>query len=715
MPEADIHKDITGSQAELKNMATETITKAGWSQQQAFAGNEKVLIAEPLWRTLESQLDLLLPADMRRIHRAALSPEEQEEYAAWEDQMATTGLIADTITPAETGKPSIGKALSRASLIHLDVDALDEEAVTGTAEAEQASSTTEGAGKGVPEERPVKKDSFNRRCWKGLTMFNTFWIPEYFIIHCGRMKRADVRQAWREKVSLNIIMLWMCGSLMFFVIGLGLILCPKANVYSSDEVKARNNFDSRDLWMSWNGYVYDMSYFYHTTGPNNDLDLESTYFQFSGQDVSKYFPRYNPADGTWPAECSSSVSRRALERRQNSDEINAQCSINKLIPGYCHDTTTVANKIKYQQVPIRTIGPLAFVLSQVQTHNTDNDAWMIVNDRIYDITAILNAPEAMFGPATMSIFENYKGRDASVWAGSLRLAIPCLEKGFFMGVVDRRNAMQCAVSVWITYAVAGVLVSIMVVRFLAALQLSSKRIPEDLDKYTICMVPCYTEGEESLRKTIDSLALLSYTDDRKLLFVVADGMIRGSGNDRSTPEIVLSILGVEMNDVEEMHPALDYVAIGEGSKQHNKARIYSGFYSIQARSIPFIVVVKCGTDAETTRPGNRGKRDSQMILLKFLNKVHMRTSMTPMELEVYRQIQVNIGVDPWAYEFILMVDADTVVMGDSLNRLVSCMMHDTQVMGICGETRIANEKSTFITMMQVGISAEFVLARQVGF
>lgn len=489
--------------------------------------------------------------------------------------------------------------------------------------------------------------------------------------------------------------------MLFFVVGLGLILCPRANVYSADEVKARNNFDKRDLWMSWNGMVYDMSYFYHTTGPNNDLDLEATYFQFSGMDVSKYFPRYNPADGTMPAECTAAPSRKALEKRQNSDTVNAQCAISKLIPGYCHDTTTVANKIKYQQLPIKTVGPLAFQLSQVQTHNTDKDAWMIINDRIYDITMIINSDQTMFGPATMAIFENYKGRDASAWAPSLKLAMPCLEKAFFMGVVDRRNQMQCAVSVWITYGVSGVLVAIMIVRFLAALQLSSKRMPEDLDKYTICMVPCYTEGEESLRKTFDSLALLNYVDDHKLLFIVADGMIRGSGNDRSTPEIVLSILGIEMNEVEDEHPALDYIAIGEGSKQHNKGRVYSGFYSIQARQVPFVVVVKVGTEIETSRPGNRGKRDSQMILLRFLNKVHMRTSMTPLELEIYRQIQVNVGVDPWAYEFILMVDADTVVMGDSLNRLVSCMMHDTQVMGICGETRIANEKSTFITMMQV--------------
>jgi len=80
---------------------------------------------------------------------------------------------------------------------------------------------------------------------------------------------------------------------------------------------------------------------------------------------------------------------------------------------------------------------------------------------------------------------------------------------------------------------------------LAALQLTSKRTPELLDKFVICQVPCYTEGEESLRRTIDSLAALKYDDKRKLLFLICDGNIVGSGNDRPTPRIALYILGVD--------------------------------------------------------------------------------------------------------------------------------------------------------------------------
>ena len=70
---------------------------------------------------------------------------------------------------------------------------------------------------------------------------------------------------------------------------------------------------------------------------------------------------------------------------------------------------------------------------------------------------------------------------------------------------------------------------------LAALQLGSKRQPELQDKFVICQVPFYTEGDDSLRRIIDSLAALNYDDKRKLIFIFCDGNIIANGNDTTTP------------------------------------------------------------------------------------------------------------------------------------------------------------------------------------
>lgn len=192
---------------------------------------------------------------------------------------------------------------------------------------------------------------------------------------------------------------------------------------------------------------------------------------------------------------------------------------------------------------------------------------------------------------------------------------------------------------------------------LAALQLTSKRQPEMLDKFIICQIPCYTEGEDSLRRTIDSLAALKYDDKRKLLFIICDGNIIGGGNDRPTPRIVLDLLGVD--------PKLDpepllFKSVGEGAKQLNYGKVYSGLYEFEGHVVPYVVVVKVGKPTERSKPGNRGKRDSQVLVMHYLNRVHFDAPMSPLELEIYHQMRNVIGIDPAFYEYIFTVDADTV-------------------------------------------------------
>lgn len=176
-------------------------------------------------------------------------------------------------------------------------------------------------------------------------------------------------------------------------------------------------------------------------------------------------------------------------------------------------------------------------------------------------------------------------------------------------------------------------------------------------------------------------------------------MIIGSGNDKPTPQIVLEILGVDVS--KDTTLAYSFNSLGEGDKQHNMGKVYSGLYHVQGHSVPYIMISKVGKPSERSRPGNRGKRDTQMLLMRFLSRVHFNQDMNPLELEIYHHIQNVIGVNPSFYEYIFMVDADTEVLPDSLNRMVSTMIHDSKIMGLCGETLLSNEKDSWITMIQV--------------
>lgn len=49
----------------------------------------------------------------------------------------------------------------------------------------------------------------------------------------------------------------------------------------------------------------------------------------------------------------------------------------------------------------------------------------------------------------------------------------------------------------------------------------------------------------------------------------------------------------------------------------------------------------------------------------------------------------------------MQVDADTMCYPESLGYLVRSMQNDNMIMGVCGETRIANKRQSWVTMIQV--------------
>ncbi|KAL9608608.1 MAG: hypothetical protein Q9167_006569 [Letrouitia subvulpina] len=229
--------------------------------------------------------------------------------------------------------------------------------------------------------------------------------------------------------------------------------------------------------------------------------------------------------------------------------------------------------------------------------------------------------------------------------------------------------------------------------------------------HAICLVTAYSEGEEGLRTTLDSIATTEYPNSHKTILVVCDGMIKGQGEELTTPEIALGMMRDHAILPDEVQ-AFSYVAVASGSKRHNMAKVYSGFYDYGENSaiplnrqqrVPMMVVVKCGTPDEATarKPGNRGKRDSQIVLMSFLQKVMFDERMTELEFEMFNGLWRVTGISPDFYEIVLMVDADTKVFPDSISHMISAMVKDPEIMGLCGETKIANKRKSWVSMIQV--------------
>jgi chitin synthase len=229
--------------------------------------------------------------------------------------------------------------------------------------------------------------------------------------------------------------------------------------------------------------------------------------------------------------------------------------------------------------------------------------------------------------------------------------------------------------------------------------------------HTLCLVTTYSEGEEGIRTTLDSIAMTDYPNSHKTILVICDGVVKGKGELMTTPDVCLSMMKDTQIPLDEVQP-YSYVAVASGSKRHNMAKVYSGFYDYGAKSaipldkqqrVPMMVIVKCGTPDEElkAKPGNRGKRDSQIILMSFLQKVMFDERMTELEYEMFNGLWKITGISPDFFETVLCVDADTKIFPDSLTHMISCMVKDPEVMGLCGETKIANKRDSWVTAIQV--------------
>ncbi|KAF5097268.1 hypothetical protein DV451_003900 [Geotrichum candidum] len=572
-------------------------------------------------------------------------------------------------------------------------------------------------GEGDEDQVDIIKITRARRTWMFIVWLLTWWIPDFFIKFLGKMPRKDIRVAWREKLAINILIWLSCAAVILFLVGFPILICPTQNVLTPEEITGysfNNNPDK--TYGAIRGYVFDLTKF--APGHYPSIVPTKSILDYGGGDMTNLFPIQLSAvcEGTNGSIDSALVYGSAV----NYTDTNAQYHdfrsfLNDSRPDWYLEQMMFL-KSNYKK------SYMGYTRKHIKALVSDKKRSVAsINGYLYDVTSYLagdisvrvqagkeapsNVNRQFMDSGLMSLFQSFNGQDITSRFKSLSMdndvrnrMTRCLDNVFMIGKVDTRDSVRCMFARYFLLAISIFLVAIMLFKFIAALQFGKKSYPEDLDNFVMLQVPAYTEDEESLRRAIDSLARTKYDDKRKLLIVICDGMIVGAGNDRPTPRIVLDILG-SSRDVNP--PALSVEGLGEGQQQHNMGKVYSGLYEVQGHIVPYIVLVKVGKPTEINKPGNRGKRDSQMLLMRFLNRVHYNLPMSPMELELYHQIQNVIGVNPAYYEYLLQVDADTMVSQECASQMVSAMNNNNKVQALCGETGLSNARASIITMMQV--------------
>lgn len=693
------------------------VMERGWSNGEVIVGSERVWMMESSWWEAEQMLDLKPAQDMMGM---GMGMEAQSPYATQHMQAPYYGnesrspsiMMHQETVPLSAINPS-AKAFGN--------DTSQQNLLSNYEQANfEAKLDPEIGSKRVVTENTIDP---SRKAWVAFVWALTFWIPSFVLRYVGRMKRPDVRLAWREKFVLCFFIFLLNAIIIFYIAFFGRIVCPRYDkAYTLKDVSYHQG--DNDYWAAIHGKVYDFSEFWRIDHSDTNSPANQELMQpFAGKDLSVLFP-----PPIWLAcpglkDGTGKDLDRTIEIRLNdtAHDFDTGFAMHKSGPFYQPvQSSQLYNPRWYPDRFVPKLkeywkGDVVWDPKLIKKTGMEiGKPWAIYNKNVYDLTDYMYTLKLGKGDTRLTIlnndivdiFKNNPGKDVTALIdekfkdkeNTKKRNMNCINNLFFIGIADFRKEARCQFNSYLLPIFAGIMCAIILTKFLAALQLGSKRRPAMQDKFVICQVPAYTEGEDQLRKALDSLTALSYDNKRKLLFVVCDGMIVGGGNERPTPQIVLDILGV---DPKIDPPALPFLSVGEGSNKLNYGKVYSGLYEYEGCVVPYIVVVKVGKPSEISKPGNRGKRDSQILLLRFLNRVHDRSAMCPLELEMFHQINNIIGVNPELYEYLLMVDADTTVKEDALTRLVASCANDAKVAGICGETSLENEEGSWTTMIQV--------------
>ena len=580
-----------------------------------------------------------------------------------------------------------------------------------------------------PDETMIGHLTFRRKSWMFFVAIMTCWIPERVVKI--RIDTPEKRIAWREKVTLCLFMLLFCTFGIIWLQIKSFISCvdgdPLLNIRNPIHINVFNQIGKNQVLI--NGQIYSVN-------PTGKLGFLSKY---GGFDVSSLFPqifRTNQSSSEFDFALYYS-----LQLGNNSDNITYLRSYENAYTdtfGLEFDSAKYTNCIDvFSEITDCYYGDEvwsalrqsllgSFARNNEELRNATDRKWIIIGDTVYDFTDFAKVITGLKidenaqtippdGPLTIYIDRIFLNPDVAGFIASnfftdatanfvnlknYHIVQYTLDTLFLYGYVEPQNRFACWILDVPFYSMSILVLWILYFRLITAL-LWYVITPRGFrkDSHVICFIPCYTEGP-TMAVTIETLAAADYEDNKKLLMIVCDGNITGKGNSKSTPEIALEILG--WKGVEPKPRA--YLALGKSDAKVNMAKVYSGFYKHKGHSVPYLVIAKIGkpSEASSSKPGNRGKRDSQLILMNFYNKLTYKgRKMFPLEYEIYFHIKNVVKVDPLEYEYCLMVDADTKVDADSLKHLVGPLVENPMIIAACGETEVSNKYASFTSMMQI--------------
>ena len=295
---------MRGSDAER---IRQCVQSNGWMENVDFAlGHQKIWLSYSAWKTVE---DVLRSAEkeQKKLTREeseedeSIMPDDTTEYPQTPAEDRQHRFFDErAVTPYQDPPrtPSVYEGYGSAQVASPTYPYPEETVWDKKTEGydplppllpKGADISTADAPEAFEEQLPTTRV---RRYWLYVVRLITGLIPDFALSHVGRMKRPDVRLAWREKVTIFILILLANSVVLFYIIAFGVILCPDFNyAWNSDEVA--QHASTTDYWVSIRGKVYDVTNFVKgdhsdiTGDPSNNAAVLAA---LAGMDLTYYFP-----------------------------------------------------------------------------------------------------------------------------------------------------------------------------------------------------------------------------------------------------------------------------------------------------------------------------------------------------------------------------------------------------------------------------------------
>jgi len=462
-------------------------------------------------------------------------------------------------------------------------------------------------------------ESESRRCpdpWTLISKIATFWAPSFILSKLG-LRDPPVQQAWREKVTLCIIIAILGGFIAFFTLFMTPLLCPASQQLNSVSIKTFGTVLARGILRNVSAasepYLTDFANLppgFDVTTEFNQPDLP----QCSGSN-------FMATTLKWPCEKTNGCFNVA---DLDTNKLPALTKLNNIVvspePIFSWDMIkedrnlfvidrTVLNMAPYFQAFPNPIQNDFLDTSIRKAVNLSDGTFLFFND--FTLRNTISCLSAKYGSGHPQVLSPNCTIARILLILSLIAILGVLLSRFFMAiffdyfvsarlsknpnpdkVIEPFMANKSSISALKSSEFEMMYldpptVSSFPASVAATSQTKSVHGPNsnalitstgsDIDLYTVLLITCYSEGEMSIRTTVESLAETSYNDSKKLLFIIADGIITGKGNDKSTPDICKDMIELDYSFGEDAKP-YSYVAVAQGAKAHNMGKVYCGHF-----------------------------------------------------------------------------------------------------------------------------------------